>query len=33
MKPAQIAEELHNKYAPDVSLKVYKMRIKKSTKT
>ena len=29
MKPAQIAEELHNKYAPDVSLKVYKMRIKK----
>lgn len=27
MKPAQIAEELHNKYAPDVSLKVYKIRV------
>ena len=29
MKPAQIAEELHGKYAPDVSLNTYKERIKK----
>jgi len=29
MKPAQIAEELHGKYAPDVNINTYKERIKK----